>query len=128
MYLALASFLWVLSSFGVWANPAGTIYPESQIMVARNLIVGKLTCAGRLTDYEHFQSWCFNGLRLVTNQLIDISKSTVATVTYYDNHLNEVDAELTWMIAFVEGNPKTVAYQVAYSVGGVTKPYIAGAF
>lgn len=123
-----ASFLWILSSFGTWANPDGTIYPESKIMVTRNILVGKLDCAGRLLDYEHFQSWCFKGTRLVYNQVTDISKSTVATSYYYDNKPDEVDAMITWLVAFVEGNPKTVSYQVSYMVAGVEKPYIAGAF
>ena len=124
----LIAFMWILSSFGKWANPDGTIYPESKLMVPRNLVVGKLDCAGRLLDLERFQSWCFKGTRLVYNQITDISNSGVATSYYYDNKPNEVDAMITWMVAFIEGNPKTVSYQVTYIVGEVEKPYLSGIF
>ncbi len=106
---------WSFSSFGFWANPEATVYPPSQIGVARNIQVGKMACAARLLDLEHVHAWCYKGTRLVNQQVQDISNEGVATIYYYDNKPGETDALITWLVAYVEGNPKTVAYQVTWA-------------
>ncbi len=114
MNTVLFFLAWTMSSWGTWANPNGTVYPDSQINVARNIQVGKLSCAARLLDLEHVYAWCYKGTRVVNQQVIDISNQGVATIEYYDNKPGEPDCAITWLVAFVEGNPRTVAYNVAW--------------
>lgn len=120
--------LWVLSSFGLWANPEAKTYEPSKIGVIKTVIVGKMDCSGRLIDIEHFQSWCIKAGRVVYNQVSDMHDNSVVTAEYYDNKPNEKDAMILWMLAYIEGNPKTVGYQIAYSIDGFERPVLSGQF
>ncbi len=113
MYLFLLA-AWALNSFGVWANPDGTTYAPSQLGVVKNIYVGKLSCAGRLLPNDYLQTWCYKGTRLVDNQMIDMSQTSVAFSTYENIGLNEPTAGISWLVARVEGNLDTVGYQIGY--------------
>ncbi len=108
----------IMSTTGHWqADPAQTYVP-SQIGIAKNVFVGKLTCGGRLIDLVHFQMWCYNlGGKVVHNEITEIIDGGCVCATYYDRKPNEQDAEITWMVAAVEGHPQTLAYQISYWSG-----------
>ncbi len=106
---------WTLNGFGTWANPEGTIYPDSQIGVVKNVFVGKLSCAARLLPGSQFQAWCAKGNVIVWNQVNSLTGTAVISADYTDHRPNEPDAVISWVVAYVEGNPKTVGYRVDFT-------------
>jgi hypothetical protein len=120
---------WVLNTFGFWGNPTAAVYPDSTIGAVRNITAGKLKCGGRLNDIGHLQTWCYKGAVIVWNSVQDFSNGGVANAYYYDNKPNETDAYVAWLVAYVEGNPKTVGYQISYAPDPAQPPVsISGQF
>lgn len=126
MHPLFATVLYLWSSF--WANPAQLVYPPSNIGVTKNIFVGKLNCAARLNDIEHFQHWCIKNNKVTQNQVIDIKNWKVVYTDVIDDTPLEEYARITWFVAYVEGNPNTVAYQVAYTIGDQLTRTLYGQF
>lgn len=110
---------WTFGSYGKWANPENLVYPDSTINAIKSVFIGKMTCSARLLALDKLQTWCTKGegaaTRVVWNSAIDLSNEGVASVDYYDNKPGEIDAMVVWLVGGIEGNPKTIAYNVGYS-------------
>ena len=104
-----------LNMNGNWANPDGTIYPDSQIGIVKNVFVGKISCAARLVAQDQIQAWCSKNNLIVWNQVNNLANSGVVSLGYQDHRPNEPDASIQFLVAYVEGNPRTVAYHIDYT-------------
>jgi hypothetical protein len=89
---------------------------------------GKLSCAARLNDITHLQTWCFKGSLLLYNAVQDFSSNTAAVSDFADTTTGEVNAQITWLVATVANYPNSVAYQVAIVVNGNQQSALSGVF
>lgn len=116
--IVIATYFLAAQSTGWWVSQDPAVsYPDSQIGNTRSLMVGKLDCSARLLDLQKIQTYCFKGTVLVDNHVSALDTKSAITVNYFDTHVGEQDADITWLFAFPDGFPKTVKYQVAWWTG-----------
>src|ERR1019366_1527068 len=122
-----------LITTGFWGfpgAPALAITPPgtAALGVPKFVQAGKLSCAARLNDITHLQTWCFKGSLLLYNAVQDFSSNTAAVSDFADTTIGEVNAQITWLVATVANYPNSVAYQVAIAVNGNQQSALSGVF
>jgi hypothetical protein len=122
-----------LITTGFWGfpgAPALAITPPGTAAIGVPTFVqaGKLSCAARLNDITHLQTWCFKGSLLLYNAVQDFSAQTAAVSDFADTTVGETPAQITWLVATVAGFPGSVGYQVAIIVNGNQQSALSGVF
>ena len=118
-----------LITTGFWGTALGVTPPTTAAIGVPTFVqAGKLSCAARLNDFTHLQTWCFKGTLLLYNAVQDFSAQTAAVSDFADTTVGEVPAQITWLVATVANYPNSVAYQVAIAVNGNQQSALSGVF
>jgi hypothetical protein len=82
----------------------------------KNVYVGSMACAGRLTAPTKFQSWCYKGSVLVVNTIMDFTDSQVI-FDYSDITDPKNIARVVWTVNIFDGLDAVAAYRIVITVG-----------
>jgi|ERR1035441_4109873 hypothetical protein len=122
-----------LVTTGFWGFPgvpglAVTPPTTANIGVPTFVQAGKLSCAARLLDFTHLQSWCSKGSTVVYNAVQEFSGGTAIVSDFADATVGETYAQITWLVATVDGFPNAVGWQVSMVIGTSPASMLTGVF
>ena len=119
------AFALVTTGFwGLGVTPPGT----ATVGVPHFVQAGKLSCAARLNDAAHVQTWCIKGGTLLYNAVLDFSANSAVVSDFSDTTVGETNAQITWLVATVQNAPGAVGYQVSIVVGSNPASMLTGVF
>jgi hypothetical protein len=84
---------------------------EGQVTPAKNVQVGRYSCAGRMLGPKTFQHWCYREGKIVINSVLEILEDNNVMAYYADTTVTPVGVQICWNIA-----PPNI-YSVTIKVG-----------